>query len=170
MRPYLASLILGVAVGVVYGFVKVRSPAPPAIALLGLLGMLAGEQAISLIRSHVFKSEVQLGAPQDHGEAIADGDRRAEGNCRVSGVPPISSDHPVDPWTPSSKLVLTLHLHELIHRHHVMVEVRHDPERSAYHKKDDQDAEAQCQHVVGVVGPRRDVEKEHEVHAHLSDG
>ena len=45
MRSYLASLILGVAVGVVYGLVKVRSPAPPAIALLGLLGMLAGEQA-----------------------------------------------------------------------------------------------------------------------------
>jgi XapX domain-containing protein len=39
MRSYLASLILGVAVGAVYGFVKVRSPAPPAIALLGLLGM-----------------------------------------------------------------------------------------------------------------------------------
>ena len=46
MRSYLASLILGVAVGMVYGFVKVRSPAPPAIALLGLLGMLAGEQAV----------------------------------------------------------------------------------------------------------------------------
>jgi xanthosine utilization system XapX-like protein len=28
MRPYLASVILGVAVGVVYGLVKVRSPAP----------------------------------------------------------------------------------------------------------------------------------------------
>ena len=36
MRPYLASVILGIAVGVVYGLVKVRSPAPPAIALLGL--------------------------------------------------------------------------------------------------------------------------------------
>ena len=45
MRSYLASIILGVAVGVVYGLVKVRSPAPPAIALLGLLGILAGEQA-----------------------------------------------------------------------------------------------------------------------------
>jgi XapX domain-containing protein len=32
MRPYLASVILGVAVGIVYGLVKVRSPAPPAIA------------------------------------------------------------------------------------------------------------------------------------------
>jgi XapX domain-containing protein len=58
MRPYLASVILGVAVGVVYGLVKVRSPAPPAIALLGLVG----EQAVTLIRSHVFKDSVQLSA------------------------------------------------------------------------------------------------------------
>ena len=62
MRPYLASLILGIAVGVVYGLVKVRSPAPPAIALLGLLGMLVGEQAVTLVRSHVFKDSVQLNA------------------------------------------------------------------------------------------------------------
>jgi XapX domain-containing protein len=70
MRSYLASLLLGAAVGVVYGLVKVRSPAPPAIALLGLLGMLAGEQAVSLVRSHVFKSDVQLGASRDLGEVI----------------------------------------------------------------------------------------------------
>ena len=62
MRPYLASVILGVAVGVVYGLVKVRSPAPPAIALLGLLGMLVGEQAVTLVRSHVFKDSVQRSA------------------------------------------------------------------------------------------------------------
>jgi XapX domain-containing protein len=82
MRPYLASLILGAAVGVVYGLVKVRSPAPPAIALLGLLGMLAGEQAISLLRSHVFNSGVQqLSASPDRGEAtMADKIRGAEGN------------------------------------------------------------------------------------------
>jgi XapX domain-containing protein len=69
MRPYLASLILGVAVGVLYGLVKVRSPALPAIALLGLLGMLAGEQAISFARSHLFKSGVQLSASSDRSEA-----------------------------------------------------------------------------------------------------
>jgi XapX domain-containing protein len=74
MRPYLASLILGAAVGVVYALVKVRSPAPPAIALLGLLGMLAGEQAVSLARSHLFKSGVQLSvASGDRGEAAVSG-------------------------------------------------------------------------------------------------
>jgi XapX domain-containing protein len=66
MRPYLASVILGVAVGVAYGLVKVRSPAPPAIALLGLLGMLAGEQAVTLVRSHVSKGSVLLSrGPQE---------------------------------------------------------------------------------------------------------
>jgi XapX domain-containing protein len=65
MRSYFASLIVGLAVGVVYGLVKVRSPAPPAIALLGLLGMLAGEQVVSLVSSHVFKGDVQLGASRD---------------------------------------------------------------------------------------------------------
>ena len=81
MRPYLASLILGVAVGVVYGFVKVRSPAPPAIALLGLLGMLAGEQAVSLVKSQVFKSGVQRSATPDRGEAaMADDLRGTERN------------------------------------------------------------------------------------------
>jgi XapX domain-containing protein len=77
MRSYLASVILGIAVGVVYGLVKVRSPAPPAIALLGLLGMLAGEQAVSLVRSHLFKSDVQLSASRNRGEvAVADNVRQ----------------------------------------------------------------------------------------------
>jgi XapX domain-containing protein len=77
MRSYLASVILGIAVGVVYGLVKVRSPAPPAIALLGLLGMLAGEQAVSLARSHLFKSDVQLSASRNRGEvAVAENVRQ----------------------------------------------------------------------------------------------
>jgi XapX domain-containing protein len=79
MRSYLASLILGVAVGVVYGLVKVRSPAPPAIALLGLLGMLAGEQAVSLVISHMFKNGVQLGVSRDLGDAAIADDVRGGG-------------------------------------------------------------------------------------------
>jgi XapX domain-containing protein len=84
MRSYLASLVLGVAVGVVYGLVKVRSPAPPAIALLGLLGMLAGEQAISLVRSHVFNSGVQHSASPDRGEAAMVDDVRGNEGIRRS--------------------------------------------------------------------------------------
>ncbi|WP_424970182.1 DUF1427 family protein [Dinoroseobacter sp. S76] len=50
--PYLLSLGVGIAVGVIYGLVSVRSPAPPIIALLGLLGMLAGEAAVQWIKGH----------------------------------------------------------------------------------------------------------------------
>ena len=41
------SLGIGVLVGVAYGLLKVRSPAPPPVALVGLLGMLLGQQLIS---------------------------------------------------------------------------------------------------------------------------
>jgi len=50
--PYLLSLAAGVLVGVIYGLIAVRSPAPPIIALLGLLGMLAGEAAVQWLRGH----------------------------------------------------------------------------------------------------------------------
>ena len=43
---YVISLGAGVLVGVIYSLINVRSPAPPLVALVGLLGMLAGEQAI----------------------------------------------------------------------------------------------------------------------------
>ncbi len=42
---YLISLGAGILAGVLYGLINVRSPAPPAIALVGLLGMLVGEQS-----------------------------------------------------------------------------------------------------------------------------
>lgn len=51
MKPYLVSLAVGIAVGLFYNLVNVRSPAPPTIALVGLLGMLAGEHAITFARS-----------------------------------------------------------------------------------------------------------------------
>jgi XapX domain-containing protein len=37
MIGYLVSLLMGLAIGVAYGVVQVRSPAPPLIALIGLL-------------------------------------------------------------------------------------------------------------------------------------
>ena len=46
MRVYLLSLGAGLLVGVVYSLLNVRSPAPPLVALIGLLGILIGEQVI----------------------------------------------------------------------------------------------------------------------------
>ncbi len=53
MSGYLVSLLVGSAVGVAYGLLQVRSPAPPLIALVGLLGMVVGEQAVDTIRHHI---------------------------------------------------------------------------------------------------------------------
>jgi XapX domain-containing protein len=46
MKIYLLSLGAGVLVGIIYSILNVRSPAPPLVALVGLLGILAGEQII----------------------------------------------------------------------------------------------------------------------------
>ena len=40
---YVISLAIGIAVGLLYGLLDFRSPAPPLVALVGLLGMQAGE-------------------------------------------------------------------------------------------------------------------------------
>ncbi len=44
MRIYALSVAAGILVGIIYGLLNIRSPAPPVVALLGLLGMLVGEQ------------------------------------------------------------------------------------------------------------------------------
>jgi XapX domain-containing protein len=54
MKPYIVSAALGLLVGVIYALFNVRSPAPPVIALVGLLGILLGEQIPPLVRQ-VFK-------------------------------------------------------------------------------------------------------------------
>jgi XapX domain-containing protein len=46
MKVYVLSLSAGILVGVIYSLLNVRSPAPPLVALIGLLGILIGEQAI----------------------------------------------------------------------------------------------------------------------------
>jgi len=43
-KGLVVSFIVGLGVGVLYGLLRVKSPAPPIIALLGLLGMVVGEQ------------------------------------------------------------------------------------------------------------------------------
>ena len=44
MKASFLSFLVGLGVGVIYGLIRVKSPAPPIIALLGLLGMVFGEQ------------------------------------------------------------------------------------------------------------------------------
>ena len=64
MKPYLLSAALGLLVGVIYALSGVRSPAPPVIALVGLLGILAGEQLPSLVRTLLHREGAHVQAPQ----------------------------------------------------------------------------------------------------------
>jgi XapX domain-containing protein len=72
MTAYLVSLLMGLAVGAAYGLLHVRSPAPPLIALVGLLGMVLGEQAIDSARHHSVSSPSQMDQaptlPDSHAE------------------------------------------------------------------------------------------------------
>lgn len=60
MKPYLVAVAIGLMVGAIYSLLGTRSPAPPAIALLGLLGMLLGEQAVPLAKRVLRGQEVAL--------------------------------------------------------------------------------------------------------------
>jgi len=60
MKIYVISLAAGLLVGAIYAVLGVRSPAPPAVALLGLLGMLVGEQAGSVARRVLRGEKISL--------------------------------------------------------------------------------------------------------------
>ena len=66
MRIYLLSLGAGLLVGVVYSLLNVRSPAPPVVALIGLLGMLIGEQIIPVARHMLEGSHIAAAWRQSH--------------------------------------------------------------------------------------------------------
>lgn len=50
MKLYLVTAAVGLLVGILYGVLNVRSPAPPVVALVGLLGILLGEQVVPLAK------------------------------------------------------------------------------------------------------------------------
>ena len=74
MKIYLISLAAGLLVGVIYALLQVRSPAPPAIALIGLLGMLIGEQIVPTVKRLVV------------GEAVTVSWLRTECVAKITGV------------------------------------------------------------------------------------
>ncbi len=49
---YLISFVVGLVFGAGYGFLNVKSPAPPIFALFGLLGMVVGEQGVPWAKQH----------------------------------------------------------------------------------------------------------------------
>jgi XapX domain-containing protein len=94
MQPYLISFGAGLLVGLVYAWLDVRSPAPPVIALLGLLGILVGEQARPAARWLLAQRRVE--APRG---ALSDPTRRA---------PPVSGAERTDSPDPARAVTMTL--------------------------------------------------------------
>jgi XapX domain-containing protein len=54
MKGMVISFAVGLMVGILYALLRVKSPAPPLVALAGLLGMVWGEQLMGwvLVRKH----------------------------------------------------------------------------------------------------------------------
>lgn len=101
MKPYLLSLVIGLLVGAIYSMFGVRSPAPPVIALVGLLGILAGEQLPPLVQ-HLFKAETRASAwlhqqvrPHMFGElpGCAPSTTLAQGNTPADATTPPKEPH-----------------------------------------------------------------------------
>lgn len=65
MKIYIISLVVGILAGLLYGVLQVRSPAPPVAALIGLLGMLIGEQMIPFGKQLVDDSAEKIATPID---------------------------------------------------------------------------------------------------------
>jgi XapX domain-containing protein len=59
MKVYLLSFGAGLLVGVVYSLLDVRSPAPPVVALIGLLGILLGEQILPVGRQMIAGTSIR---------------------------------------------------------------------------------------------------------------
>jgi XapX domain-containing protein len=93
MKIYIVSLAAGVLVGLIYALLQVRSPAPPAIALVGLLGMLIGEQALPIAKKLLGR------------EPVTTAWLRSECVAQITGVPPkaAASADPVPGQAPTDR-------------------------------------------------------------------
>ncbi len=90
MKIYLLSLGAGVLVGVIYSLLNVRSPAPPLVALVGLLGILAGEQIVPVAKQMI--AGHGLAAAWRRGEVRASHVRHAaRAACRRARRKPLTS-------------------------------------------------------------------------------
>lgn len=58
MKIYLVSLGGGLLAGLVYSLLGVRSPAPPIVALVGLAGILLGEQIVPIAKRLADRTEL----------------------------------------------------------------------------------------------------------------
>ncbi|WP_111414767.1 XapX domain-containing protein [Billgrantia lactosivorans] len=66
MKIYVLSLGAGLLVGIIYSLLSVRSPAPPLVALVGLLGILIGEQVVPVGKQLLTGSALSAACSKTH--------------------------------------------------------------------------------------------------------
>jgi XapX domain-containing protein len=66
MKAYVLSLLAGILVGVVYSLIGMQSPAPPLVALVGLLGILAGEQIFPVVKKMLSGANFRVAWKEEH--------------------------------------------------------------------------------------------------------
>lgn len=89
MKETILSFAVGLFVGIAYGILRVKSPAPPIIALTGLLGMVLGEQAA--VRFLVKKVPA---ATATVSSIAGEGASRSREESRTAQTPIESAPHP----------------------------------------------------------------------------
>ena len=68
MKAYFLSFVIGLGVGVVYALLRVKSPAPPLVALVGLLGMVFGEAGYACLKTMIQYSSAPHHIDRSHGD------------------------------------------------------------------------------------------------------
>jgi XapX domain-containing protein len=82
---YVYSLVSGLLFGIGYGLLGLKSPAPPLIALVGLLGMLGGDQLVTHLKEH-------LATRSQPPAASAPASSGPQTGANVRGPAPVQSD------------------------------------------------------------------------------
>ena len=65
---YLISLLVGLGVGLAYALLGVKSPAPPLVALVGLLGIVIGEQGLPWVQAQFADQHARISSTKDPGQ------------------------------------------------------------------------------------------------------
>ncbi|WP_350655905.1 DUF1427 family protein [Psychrobacter sp. S1-30-MNA-CIBAN-0213] len=87
MKIYIISLTVGILAGLLYGVLNVRSPAPPVAALVGLFGMLMGEQIVPFAKQFINKPSFAF-----HQTVTLDSKNSSAPDSTVSLKAPIQND------------------------------------------------------------------------------
>jgi XapX domain-containing protein len=94
MKIYIVSLAAGVLAGLIYGLLNVRSPAPPIVALVGLLGILVGEQLPPLVRQLWQPEPAQASWLEQQVKPHCFGELPAGPNCKNQPSGVAANEHP----------------------------------------------------------------------------